>query len=241
MSLVKRPSGDIIAQLKANHATIPIIAVHEAGHVVGRYLTAGTMGVAPAKSVCYVQMHPSERALTAGGMLSHDAARTVGPTFSAEIDAVSKNLDTPQRLDAVADDRAVIVDPQHDAAAVIGAALAAGVTVRSWAVSKIVQYVAGPAAEARFRWLSFDKLTGEPGCRSDLTDAARIATLAGLSDQQLTNAINNSARWLNDYWDDPCHWEALLTLAQRLPREGRMEGGEVWRIYAAALANHDGA
>ena len=87
------------AKAKAKNATVdPVVAVHEAGHALARYLTAEMMGLSKEESVHSIVVHvpremPKGKSVD-GTMMTSEQATTLGPMFSKEIDAVRRAIGT---------------------------------------------------------------------------------------------------------------------------------------------------
>src|SRR3954452_24998078 len=89
MGRPKRRQADI-KQLNAR--AISLAAIHEAGHVAGRFLTAELMGHDPAIAVDFVEMHRRDDASKTPGMgdpCQIPESTTCGPMFSRAIEALS--------------------------------------------------------------------------------------------------------------------------------------------------------
>jgi hypothetical protein len=203
---------------------LSIVAVHEAGHVVGRFLTADLMGYDQAVAVSFIDMHdPFSQEPYKGpdGQLYSEAAITYGPQFSGEInDAVAAS-----GRDAVA---------LSDAASIY-IARAKGADIIVWAKAKLMIAMAGPVAEAIDRNISFAEVQCFTECENDFVDAKATCRTVGWSDEESAAAMTAAANAVYEKFENPGVWGGLLKLAAMLPAEGRVEGSEAWAIYSAAL------
>jgi hypothetical protein len=133
---------------------IPHIAIHEAGHAVVQFLIAPRLGFEPPDAVDYVDLEEEVGPPVTepdGGVSRRCVAATVCEFWSAEIKAAAR----------AAGIRGSTID----------AARAAGADIPRWAGAKILQIVAGAAAEARARGVSFYEVWVEDGCSDDLEKA----------------------------------------------------------------------
>ena len=209
-----------IEQIKReNVRQIPLVAVHEAGHVVGRFLTANLLGMEPVDTVNRVEMHHEP-----DWELDGEEAFVAGPYFSEEIEAVAQRIDCSGAF-SIGDEYC---------RRVIQAARLSGADIDGWATAMICVFVAGPAAEARVQNLPF--AAAAPGAELDLHRAGQTAKLVGWSATRCMVTISNAVRLLNDRWSDPNAWRALLAVARYLPDEGRVEGRDCWKVYSSATS-----
>src|ERR1041384_7188737 len=116
MGAARRRKAEIDSLKRRWPRHISMTAVHEAGHIVARFITAKTMGVDPHEAVWSVEMYEPDTALKLArldGRLRNPT--TWGPMYSAAIEAVSNELDTKYGLDIEADpDRAMaVISSEH--------------------------------------------------------------------------------------------------------------------------------
>jgi hypothetical protein len=229
------------AKLFRNHSAkrngLSIVAIHEAGHIVARFMTADLMGYASAEAVAYVDMHHPDTAPRfpgRDGRLYCNAATTFGPFYSKAINAAARDVHARYGIASqTTDDAAAILSSEQCCRDVMTAAVEAGADVKIWAVAKIFHAVGGAVAEAKARNLSFDDVAASP--EYDMQDVGRASSLAGLSSEELENVIAKATEFLEDAWSDPRHWNALLGLAKALPHEGKMTGADCWAVYSRGL------
>ena len=203
---------------------LSVVAVHEAGHVVGRFLTADIMGYDQAVAVSFIDMHdPFSQKPYEGpdGELYSQAAITYGPCFSQEInDAIEASGKQPA---TVSDSEAIYI------------ARAAGANIDAWAKAKLFIILGGPVAEAIDRNISIAQIERIPECENDFVDARATCCTAGWSDEESAAAIAAAASAVYERFENSGVWGGLLKLAAALPVEGRIEGSEAWAIYSSAL------
>lgn len=208
-------------------------AIHEAGHVVARYWTAELMGIAPEKAVTVVEMHDIDsapRLIGPDGTLYIREATTYGPMFSSEIETASKDTGKLFGLD-----RTKGVGSRCNLVAMVKAGRSAGADIDAWAAAKVLQDVAGPAAEAWARRVHFADVMAGPSAGTDLTDARLIADLSGWTSHKLVRCMWNGGEYMNRLFSGPVFWSALLAVARVLPREGSVEGSLCWNVFSEGI------
>jgi hypothetical protein len=210
---------------------VSITAIHEAGHAVSRFLTAATMGYEPQDALSHIEMHhPDTAAKYFGpdGKLFYDAAITFGPMFSKAIESISKPFDVKYGVEGIRGNL-------HEyCIEVTKAARAAGVNVDSWVKAKMIVSLAGPVAEAKATRKTLGELP--QGWENDYEDACGTCAAAGMEPDQADILVDEATRLLETEFANPLLWNALLTLAAALPKEGTMEGHRCWQIFSDAYA-----
>ena len=203
---------------------LSILAVHEAGHAVGRFLTADIMGYDQAVAVAFIDVHdPYSQKPYKGsdGNIYSEGAITYGPCFSQEINDAIKS--SGRQALTVSEEVALYV------------ARAAGANIDAWAKAKLSIIMAGPIAEAIDRNISIVEVEQVIECKHDFVDAQATCRSAGWTDEEAAAAIIAAAEAVNEKFANAAVWGGLLRLAAMLPEEGRMEGSAAWAIYSNAL------
>jgi hypothetical protein len=202
--------------------------VHEAGHAVGRFLTAPRLGFDCDDAISHIDIHVTDvwdgYKSFDGRMMLPSQATTFGPMFSRELDAFF--------LANVAGDGAREV-PCKEAAGILVKARAAGLDVDGWFRAKGLTVVFGPMAEAKFSGKPFEDVWDDYSAESDMMDLVRHGFLAGLLEQIETverEIVDNATREIAR----PEVWRAILSVADIL-QPGRTDGRKVAAIIAAAL------
>jgi hypothetical protein len=83
---------------------IPIVAIHEAGHAVARFLTAEAMGVELDAAVSYVQIHCLDTAPQFTGIDGDEYLKlgeVSGPTYSKQLKEAARKIDAQSDLDTL--------------------------------------------------------------------------------------------------------------------------------------------
>jgi hypothetical protein len=215
------------AWAKATGVLDPIVAFHEAGHAVGRYLTAHDMGL--SDSIAFIDIAP-------GTELGHSIDQTMrltsqavtfGPMFSAEIQAVIKR--ESRDLKALQTD---------DLPRLVAMAAAEGADVIKWINAKALISVFGPMAEAMATRKTFYEVWNSYECEGDLKDLVRDCTLAGLDNTKIQNVIDAAISECVAMMQRPEVCAAINALASQLPRAGRMKGRDAVAIISRAIPKH---
>jgi len=204
-------------KMEKRHSLDKVLAVHEAGHAVARYLCANTMGFRPDEAVGYIEIAPpfSRPSLDAKSILAPKPA-VFGPVYSRPMMDFLK-------ADAIS----------LDLTAAVGACKANGIDVEMWASARALICMAGPVAEALFTNRSLRECANE--CQSDLGDATRYCLAAGMTTQEATKVCNGALDWAREVFDDPRNWAAVLALADSLPSGGRINGKQTEKIITGAM------
>jgi hypothetical protein len=190
-----------------------ITAIHEAGHAVACFMTAKLMGREPADALYYVEIYRPG-----------NGAMTCGARWSKDISAAVKAAQCPE-------------DSGDDA---IAAAFAAGADSKSWLRAQLLIRVAGPVAQAKETGQSHDDLDDDDRMTTITTpsydwNVHTDCTLAGISASEHQTHIDDAIAFVSAKFDDSELWDALTALANALPKEGRMEGRECWKIFSDAI------
>jgi hypothetical protein len=231
MGQAKRRKAEI-EQLKTGSARsrAPLVAIHEAGHAVARFLTADLMGYPPEGAVSYIEMHDpktTRKFLGTDGKLYMDSATTYGHWFSRDIDAAIETYNkrySREELKKVAGTEAY-------ARAVMAEARKAGADIDAWGRAKIAIILGGSVAEARATGKTVDAIMDLPEIQGDFDDAVRTGQMTQWSEDQADIEIHAALAMIEEKFAQPNIWRALLRLAAALPREGRMEGADAWAIF----------
>jgi hypothetical protein len=192
------------------HVWRQITAIHEAGHAVGRLLTADDMGFSWEEAV-----HLIENAAARNGLPT-----TYGPWLSRDIDDCDGKTRTIEGV------RRLVAD-----------AKARGMDVEKWARAKTLIIVCGPAAEAKYRGKPTRVIWFQTSSADDRNDAIRDCGFAGInSDDVVPDAIAKADAALAR----PNVWAAVRGIADAVLRTktGKVSGEEVATI-ARRHMTHD--
>jgi hypothetical protein len=206
-------------------------AIHEAGHALGRFLTAEDMGVPVEQAIDHIAMH-APGAVQMGD--SHDGSRslssrgvTYGRMFSKEIEQAAEPVIERYRKGQMPKARL--------RREVIAAARLAGADIERWLRARAIIMVAGPMPEAKHTRRRFEQVWNGYEAESDRADFELDADAADVTAAKRAELLQAAQSYLRTVIDDRAVRDAVRLLASRLPKSGRMEGREVAAILAAAL------
>jgi hypothetical protein len=111
----------------------------------------------------------------------------------------------------------------------------AGLDILTWAANKVFIAMAGPTAESKFTARPIDEVVNSYECENDLRDAMRDCLLAGMTTDEATNVCDNALNLTARIFAERDIWHAVVTLADRLPANGRLEGHRAASIILEAL------
>jgi hypothetical protein len=213
---------------KQNRGAARVVAVHEAGHALGRYLTADVLGFQPEEAIAYIEVlfDPRPRASLDGKATVSSSAVTFGRMYSRHMDEFLKANPVPQDAGR---GHPITIDAE------VKACRTGGVDVESWAGCKAFICMAGPAAEARFAGRPASDVVKSYECESDLRDAVRECMRAGKTAEEAQEVAKRALDKAEAVLAEPGHWRAVLALAESLPVAGRMQGRRAAAIIKQAL------
>jgi hypothetical protein len=206
------------------------IAVHEAGHAVGRFLTAARLGHKPNTAIAYIDVHedPSFAGSMSfsGSMGLQSQTATFGPMFSQALsDFIMAN--------AIPDGSAGEIS-LNEVAHILTKARTAGLDVDDWFQAKAFINVLGPMAEAKLLEKPFEIVWADYSSEDDIRRTAKEGALAGLTPEQIDHAAHGIIETAKREIARPKVWRAILALADNLT-PGRMDGRIAARIIARAM------
>ncbi len=236
------------AKAKARNALVepvdPVVAFHEAGHAVARYLTAEMMGVPPERSVSSIVVHVPEtvsKGKSVDGKMDMAAqATTFGPMFSDEIAAVSKAMieenawtsaETVEKMNSL-DIRRELMQRAREQ----------GCDVERWLRARAREAVAGALAESIYRQVPFGDVWEGYEAEDDRRSFVGDAMTLGLDDEELATVVNEALddafEWFKDQvLNNPGVRIALNAVAQRINRPGTISGPIVVGIIENAMGD----
>ena len=204
-----------------------VVAVHEAGHAVGRFLTASALGYSPEEAIVHIDIYVAPLAT---GNLSLDGqsgihldATTCSPMFSRELYAF-----------VIAEAPSEVAKAQ-EVVRILAQARAIGMDVDGWVRAKAIGTVLGPMAEAKLLGKPFASIWNYSS-EEDLKCIVQDGLLANLSQDQITHVINEAMSIAEREINRPEVWRAILALANKL-KSGRMPGRTAAAIIAGALTD----
>jgi len=217
----RRRLNSLVRHVKCDKVT----AVHEAGHAVGRYLTADDMGIPLNLAVSRIEIAP--KVLSEGDRVVISQACTYGPMFSREIHDIINADPVEAKLDSM---------PYY--VKVFATAAAAGADIIKWVRSKALIAVLGPMSECMVTGRRVDEMFEGPA-RGDLNDIVRDCTIAGIHDDQIVAIIDEAVERARMLLKKPGVRAAIGALAQGLQLRGTMQGRDGLAIVGRHLALPD--
>jgi len=205
-----------------------VVAVHEAGHAVGRILSAGDMGLNPTDAIAYIDIAPDTGPMTSfdKSVTLKSQATTFGPMISREIQAVWDR----RHADISKDQWNLSAMPE-----VIKQAKDEGADIGKWLRAKMLMTVLGSMAEAKLTGKHFQEVWDSYECEQDVKDAVRDGVMAGLETPEISAAIDAAMLTASELIAQPNVWKAITALADRLPSHGRMLGPQASAIVLKEL------
>jgi hypothetical protein len=218
------------AKAHARKATLdPVIAVHEAGHAIARFLAIGGLGgYSEDAAIAYIEVHtdlaraPGRDSFEKKATL-HSQAITYGPRFPKQVS------DAVLRLNSATD---VTLD---ELTAIFAKARDDGVDIDKWLRAKLFEIVSGPMAEAIFSRQNFWKIWDSCGAEEDLRAAIENCLLAGIGSDEIQLWLDEAAKRSLETFRRPEVWRATRALANSLPVNGRVDGKLAVGIIRSAM------
>jgi hypothetical protein len=214
-----------------------VVAVHEAGHAVARFLTAADLGFSTNNAISYIEVAP-DGAVTKSvdkRMNFRIQATTFGPMLSKEIQELFREECTSLRgLSGRIAFEAL--------SGIITKARSAGLDVNRWLRAKSLISVFGAAAEARYTGKTFSDVFNGYENEGDRRDAIQDCMIAGMTEEEeddIGAVLDEAAAAAVNLIYRNEVWRALLALADKLPAAGRFEGKKAASIIEHALARAD--
>jgi hypothetical protein len=201
-----------------------VVAVHEAGHAVAKYVAAVDMGLSHDDCIAYIDLgHGSAELSHDKTMILTTQGTVYGPVFSAEIDVVFHREHPEIRRDRwhgeIAHDEIVRL---------VAMAATEGANIEKWLNCRALDAVLGPMAEAAATGKAFTDVWTSYECENDVAHLVTDCERARLDTEQQKVAVLYGAieRGRQLIYERPEIWTAINALAKELLAMGvgRMEG-----------------
>jgi hypothetical protein len=157
------------AKARSRYAKLdPHVAVHEAGHAVGRFLTAADLGYTTEESISYIDVglgRLSEQSAD-GCMRLVSEATTYGPMLSRQMQET-----------VFASRKAVAGLTRQEISEILANARAGGLDCETWLSARLLMGSMGAAAEAKLLGKSFNEVWQSYECEGDIKDAVKDCML----------------------------------------------------------------
>lgn len=207
-------------RLRASSPNWPT-AVHEAGHAVGRLLTAQAMGFSLEDAVARIEIGGGQ-SMQSGSVLLAPEATCIGPAMSLELQRAYNRANPEQRKLSTDEFRELMwsmttIEQRTNSAR-----------------SKMLIIAMGPAAEARLTKRRLLDVLNDLPCTSDLKQFHREGFVAGLDTSTFETLAYAARKEAEKLVATPAIWEAIKAVASRLKSE--LRGAEIARIATPILA-----
>jgi hypothetical protein len=208
-----------------------VVAVHEAGHAVARFLTAADLGFSTNDAISYIEVAPDAVTQSVDKRMNfRTQATTFGPMLSKEIQEMFEGdcaslggLSGRLAFEALS--------------GIITKARSAGIDVNKWLRAKSLISVFGAAAEARYTSKRFEDVWISCECEDDRRQAVQDCMIGGTTEvADIGTLLDEAEAAAANLTKRPEVWRAVLALADRLPAAGRFDGKKAASIIELALA-----
>lgn len=205
-----------------------VVAVHEAGHAVGRFLTAERLGYAIEESIDRIEVNAVPIVV---GAVSFDKratlteqATTFGPKFSRELMAFIKSSHPGDEFELRPSEVIELIAKARDA----------GLDVDGWFRAKALSTILGPMAEAKLLGKPFKTVWSGYQSQGDIKATIEEGLICSMTAEQIEVAMDEMIVSAQQEIDRPEVWQAILALADKL-KPGRMSGREAVAIIKHVL------
>jgi hypothetical protein len=208
-----------------------VVAVHEAGHCVGRVLTAPYLGRQPQEIIKCIEIHPPGDELSVLGLAQcgRCQAITLGPFLSKPMQGFfAKQLGEKRRAANQPSDRSA------ELWALIPKMRKAGIDVDSWFRATTLQAICGPMAEARLIEKEFEAIWNDECSELDLNGTVCAGCSIGLDSGQIASVIEEMVDLAKAQFTRFDVWQAIMSLSAQF-KFGRNSGREAAEIILRQL------
>ena len=220
--------------LLSSEPIIRTVAVHEAGHCVGRVLTAKSLGWPADEVIEYIEVGSAP---IATGLFNNN----VQQGLRSQVASWGRFLSRPMQ-DFVPTRRPYStlkgVGPIGENVNLVGLFAemrGAGIDLDAWFRARSIVAMFGPMAEARLTQTPLNEIWNNSGAaKEDERAIIRAGTLCGMSPKRVAAASAENANFVDQQVARPEVWDAIITLADSL-KPGRMSGAEAAAIIMRSL------
>jgi hypothetical protein len=216
------------AQKAESRRQFRIVAIHEAGHAVGRVMTAKMMGLRYDEAIDYIRIGPdtSSHSISADGKVTLiSQATTCGPEFCSPMKEYMEA--NPAPLANLSSDGALKND--------VARCKEAGIDVENWARANALICMFGPVAEAIYTGRDTWSVITCYACQSDYEYAVGYCALAGIPEGDIRAIVVWAAETASQMLAAKDAWMSVLELANSLPSSGRLDGKRAAEIICRTL------
>ncbi len=215
-----------------------IVAAHEAGHAIARYLTAAEMGYSPEEAITSIEFAASDATSYAGTSFDGKAqlytqATTFGPMLTKEMERVAKRVH--ERMGFLPGKTLGGREGFNHLSQVISEARADGVDIEPWLQARAVIAVMGSAVEALVRNKPFFDIWESHESEDDLIGFVEDCTVAQVPASEVSSRIDAAVERANELLKDSNVIDAVNALATQLLHNGTTDGKTAARIIGDAM------
>jgi hypothetical protein len=216
-------------QMTKSETVDRVVAVHEAGHVVGAIITAALLDYSPMEMVLRVDFFSmqagTDRKTVEGQPKLGIAAEVETPLFSKSMVAF---------LEA----KKPITDAEFMTTfAEMGAA---GIDLKVMYRAKCIEFLFGAVAEAKFRGLPLEQVFYGISCKGDNEYMLDYGALCGFTAEQIAASLIQAAEVATKKIVIPQVWDAITALADEF-KLGCIDGSVATAIVMQALSQSETA
>jgi hypothetical protein len=208
----------------------PAVAYHEAGHAVGRYLTAEECGVSVEKCITGIKVAPDEDPVPSQDGTGElvPLAATGGPMLPDAITEIMLREHPDGGPMQIADTIAKLRDSGRDMS-----------DVDKWLRGRAVITMFGGIAEAAATGRNPRDVLRSYGCETDIRQFFGLCQIAGRTDpKEMADLRNEGAERAAELMQRPDVCAAIKAVAGCLPAFGRVDGKKIIAIIQEAMAGH---
>jgi hypothetical protein len=188
------------------------IAVHEAGHAVARVLSIGRVGITNENAIRWIEMDEGTPHCSVFELpLNMPGLKEFGEREGIR-EGIPWTAEQWRKLFSFM-----------------------GIDPLDWASVRLFELTAGAAAQAKFIGASFGLVWHDYGCSDDRQNVIETLQRIGSNGSEAPRLFAERAEEACTVMDKPDVWRAVLTLAERLPTNGRMPGNTVISIVQNAM------
>lgn len=188
------------------------IAVHESGHAVARVLSIGRIGITNENAIRWIEMDQGTPHCSVFELpLGMPGLKEFGEREGIR-EGIWPSVEEWRKLFSF-----MGIDPLE------------------WASVRLFEITAGAAAQAKFTGVSFDLVWYDGGCSDDRQQVRETCQRIGLNEPEAKELFGERSKEACAAMENADVWQAVQTLAERLPATGRMPGDIVVSTVQNAL------
>ena len=236
-------AGERRSRTTAPGSDANIVAAHEAGHAIARYLTAAEMGYSTEESITKIEIRSPGASTYLGTSIDGTAnlfarATTFGPMLTKEMGQVINRV--AERTGVPLETLPAGREGLDFLSQVISEARAEGVDIESWLQARALIAVMGPAVEALLKAKPVAEILESDESEGDLRGFIQDCTIAQVPTSELSSRIGAAAERASELLSDSNVIAAVNALAAHLLHNGTTEGKTAVRIIGEVMETEAG-